>query len=278
MQTQLIETMMRHDSPLSHRALFLSHGGGPMPLMADTGHRDMVSTLQRIAGIITKPSAAIIISAHWEMPRPTVTHSQSPPLIYDYHGFPEAAYHLTYPAPGAPALADEIRWQLNKNGFGARLDEHRGFDHGMYVPLKLMYPDADIPCVQLSLIRGLDPAAHIKMGQALAALEFENLLIIGSGFSFHNMEAFFSPSAERTHHNNAFQDWLIETCTDRHLSENERKERLVEWEKAPYARYCHPRAEHLLPLHVCYGVSGRACDQWFEPDIMGVRASTFLWQ
>jgi 4,5-DOPA dioxygenase extradiol len=267
---------MQHSG--SPGVLFLSHGGGPMPLMDDPGHQEMVSTLQRIAGVIPKPSAVIVVSAHWEMPRPSITHAASPPMIYDYYGFPDAAYRITYPAAGSPALADSIRWTLNRHGFDARLDDERGFDHGVYVPLKLMYPDADIPCVQLSLIRGLDPAAHIRMGQALAALEVENLLIVGSGFSFHNMEAFFSPSGERTQRNDAFQSWLIETCTDSRMPENARTQRLVEWERAPYARFCHPRAEHLLPLHVCYGAAGRACDQRFEPHILGVRAGTFLWK
>ena len=194
-----------------------------MPLMSDTGHRDMVATLRRIAGMITKPSAILVVSALWEMPHPTLTH--------------DAAYRITYPAPGAPALADSMRWYLDHNGFGSRLDDERGYDHGLYVPLKLMYPDADIPCRQLSLVQGLDPAVHVRMGRALAALDVENLLIVGSGFSFHNMEAFFSPSLERTQRNDAFQTWLIDTCTDNHLSENTREQRLIEWEKAPYARY-----------------------------------------
>lgn len=268
--------MNRSDSH-TIKVLYLSHGGGPMPLLGDTGHNDMVTTLHRIAGKIGKPTAVIVISAHWEADKPTLTHAATPPLIYDYYGFPDAAYTITYPAPGAPALADDVAWHLQKEGLDARLDDQRGFDHGLFVPLKIMYPDADIPCIQLSLVKGLDPQKHITMGRALAALKHGNLLIVGSGFSFHNMEAFFAPSSERNRMNDAFQAWLIATCSDTAISEAERTQRLLHWEEAPYARYCHPRPEHLLPLHVCCGAAGRACDNVFEPEILGMKASTFLW-
>lgn len=258
--------------------LYLSHGGGPMPLLRDPGHNEMVTTLQQIAGMIEKPSAIIVVSAHWEAIKPTITHAALPKLIYDYYGFPDEAYDVTYPASGAPALADELRWRLEEKGFDALLDDDRGFDHGMFVPLKIMYPDADIPCIQLSLIKGLDPAAHLQMGEALASLSEENLLIVGSGFSFHNMNAFFAPSQERTRMNGAFQNWLIKTCSDTSIIESERSERLINWEHAPHARYCHPRSEHLLPLHVCYGAKKRACDAVYTPEILGVRSSMFLWE
>jgi 4,5-DOPA dioxygenase extradiol len=116
------------------------------------------------------------------------------------------------------------------------------------------------------------------MGRALAGLDRDNILVVGSGFSFHNMKAFFSPASERTRMNDAFQDWLIRACSDTAISEKERTERLIAWEEAPHARYCHPRAEHLLPLHVCYGVAGRACDSVYEPEILGIRAGSFLWK
>jgi 4,5-DOPA dioxygenase extradiol len=140
-----------------------------------------------------------------------------------------------------------------------------------------MYPRADIPSIQLSLLRGLDPAAHIALGRALRVLLGENLLVIGSGFSFHNLNAFFSqtqgaPDAA----NDAFQDWLIETCTGT-LSQTERERRLIEWEQAPSARYCHPREEHLLPLHVCLGMMGRTATVAFDDRILGKRAVAFLW-
>jgi aromatic ring-opening dioxygenase catalytic subunit (LigB family) len=138
------------------------------------------------------------------------------------------------------------------------MDSDRGFDHGLYVPLSLMYPEADIPCVQLSLIRGLDPVLHLRMGQALAALGGEDILMLGSGFSFHNMQEFFStsgPGIPADLRNDAFQAWLAETCGSPGLSGRERLERLAAWETAPHARYCHPREEHLLPLHVIAGAA-----------------------
>ena len=259
------------------RVLYLSHGGGPLPLLGDKSHDEMVIALKRVAALIPKPSAIIVVSAHWETVTPTITHGSTPEPIYDYYGFPDESYEITYPAPGYPALADEVHWGLRQQGITSILDDDRGFDHGLFVPLKIMYPDADTPCIQLSLVKGLDPAKHIAMGKALASLTRDNILVVGSGFSFHNMKAFFTPSQERTEKNDAFKHWLVKTCSDPELIESERAERLINWEHAPYARYCHPRAEHLLPLHVCYGATGRACDSVYEAEILGIDSAMFLW-
>ena len=146
---------------------------------------------------------------------------------------------------------------LKKNNIASRIDPERGFDHGLFIPLKLMYPEADIPSLQLSLLRGLNPAAHITLGKALRELMNENILVIGSGFSFHNQNAFFGQTLGAPDPaNEDFQDWLIETCAGP-ISQAEREQRLMEWEKAPSARYCHPREEHLLPLHVCLGMADK---------------------
>lgn len=260
------------------RVLFLSHGGGPLPLLGDAGHAAMVENLKRIAAKLAKPSAIIVISAHWEEKIPTITHNAHPSLIYDYSGFPESAYEIQYPAPGEPELAHKVFTLLGQQGITAQLDERRGFDHGLFVPLKIMYPAADIPCIQLSLLRSLDPGAHIKMGEALANIDDEGLLIIGSGFSFHNMRAFFQQNSIETNTmNEAFEAWLIDTCSNTRLDELERTSRLENWEAAPYARFCHPREEHLLPLHVCYGVAKRACSEYFELNILNKKASVYLW-
>jgi aromatic ring-opening dioxygenase catalytic subunit (LigB family) len=147
----------------------------------------------------------------------------------------------------------------------------------LFIPLKLMYPEATIPSIQLSLVRGLDPAAHIALGRALRALQGERILVIGSGFSFHNLSAFFGQAAGAPDAaNDAFQDWLIATCAG-DLSPPERERRLIEWERAPAARYCHPREEHLLPLHVCLGMMGRPAVVAFDDQIMGKRGLAFLW-
>jgi 4,5-DOPA dioxygenase extradiol len=258
--------------------LFISHGGGPMPLLGDPGHREMVDRLTELAGKLRKPSAILVISAHWEESVPTITSGAHPPLIYDYYGFPEEAYDIRYPAPGEPDLAGQVYQALNQAGVEARLDDQRGFDHGLFVPLKLMYPQADIPCIELSLVNSLDADAHLAIGRALRALDYDNLMVIGSGFSFHNMQAFFSAETpEVRERNQAFQDWLEQTCTDSTLEEAERARRLAQWERAPYARFCHPREEHLLPLHVCYGLANKLSDETIRATILGKKSGMFYW-
>jgi len=258
--------------------LFLSHGGGPMPLLGDKGHKDMFYCLQQISSGLRKPSAILVVSAHWEEKTPTITSGANPSLIYDYYGFPEESYSITSPCQGEPLLAEQIYEILERAGIPAKLSAQRGFDHGLFVPLKIMYPDADIPCVQLSLVNNLSSADHINIGRALQNLEYENLLVIGSGFSFHNMKAFFSPeTSESKSMNESFEAWLLETCTSPRFTEEERKNRLILWDKASGARFCHPREEHLLPLHVCYGVANSGCTESFELQILNKKASMYLW-
>lgn len=260
------------------KALFLSHGGGPMPLLGDTGHQEMVSCLTNLAASIPKPDALLVVSAHWEEEVPTVTSGKNPSLIYDYYGFPEESYHIQYPCVGDPVLANEVHKLLEIASIEARLDEKRGFDHGVFVPLKLMYPDAKIPCVQLSLVDTLDPARHIEIGQALRQLNQKNVLVIGSGFSFHNLRAFFAADTmESRELNRSFEEWLANTCCNSDYSEEERTQILVRWSDAPGARYCHPREEHLLPLHVCYGVAHAPCSERFRLSIMNKESSVYLW-
>lgn len=258
--------------------VYLSHGGGPMPLLGDPDHYEMVETLKEIASEIDKPSAILVVSAHWEARLPTVTSGINPGIIYDYGGFPQAAYEIEYPAPGEPVLAKRVMNSLKESGIDAVQDEQRGFDHGLFVPLKLMYPDADIPCVQLSLVHSLDADLHIQIGKALQSLEWRNLLVIGSGFSFHNMRAFFNPESQESRAMNiAFDEWLRETISDEVLLEEAREERLVHWSSAPGARFCHPREEHLIPLHVCYGMATKPSDKAFKAEIMKKQSSMFLW-
>ncbi|KGK41943.1 extradiol ring-cleavage dioxygenase [Nitrincola sp. A-D6] len=260
------------------KALFISHGGGPLPLLGDPGHSDMVTCLQGIATNMPRPDAILVVSAHWEESVPTLTALSTPPLIYDYYGFPPESYDIHYPCAGEPSLAREIYHQLGNAGIEARLDETRGFDHGVFVPLKIMYPDADIPCVQLSLVNGLDPAFHIKIGNALQNLASQNVLVIGSGFSFHNLKAFFSPdNAQSRQLNESFEQWLQTVTTDTSLSEQQRQELLINWADAPGARFCHPREEHLLPLHVCYGVAQAPCAEQYEVTILNKKSSMYLW-
>ncbi|MFT5722488.1 MAG: 4,5-DOPA dioxygenase extradiol [Motiliproteus sp.] len=259
--------------------VFISHGAGPMPLLGDPDHRELVIRIKALARELPKPSAILVISAHWEAAVPTITSGATPPLIYDYFGFPQEAYEIEYPCPGEPVLAGQIHDVLEQAGIPARLDEQRGFDHGLFVPLKLMYPHADIPCVQLSLVDSLDAATHLAMGRALQALDYDNLLVIGSGFSFHNMRAFFTPNTPDIQASNqAFEDWLEATCSDATLEESERTERLLHWDLAPHARFCHPREEHLLPLHLCCGLAGKPSDAHISVTVLGKKSGMFYWR
>lgn len=259
--------------------LCIPHGGGPLPLMGDPSHSKMVEYLRGTEDALGRPEAIVVVSAHWECDRPSLTAGASPELIYDYGGFPPETYQLSYPAPGSPGLASDIATMLTTAGFDPQLDPDRGFDHGVFVPLLLMYPDATIPVIQLSMLSSLDPDAHITMGEALAPLADRNVLVLGSGFTFHNMNAFGSGSdqAGADPENEAFEQWLVETCTSRALTENERRDRLVNWNEAPGARWCHPREEHLLPLHVCYGAGGGPGNQTFNDVVLGKRASGYSW-
>ncbi|MEP0074029.1 MAG: class III extradiol ring-cleavage dioxygenase [Marinomonas sp.] len=269
----------------SRNIVYISHGGGPMPLLNDPSHNEMIHTLKEIAKNVGKPSAILVISAHWETKIPTVTSAQNPNLIYDYYGFPEAAYQIQYPCLGSPELAHKTVDTLKQQGIDAAQDETRGFDHGLFVPLKLMYPDADIPCVQLSLAQSLDAELHIQIGTALQNLDWDNLLIIGSGFSFHNMKAFFSENSPQANVKNIeFDDWLTRTMEDSNfsgenkLSEDNRKQALIDWARAPSATFCHPREEHLIPLHVCYGAANKASDHTYKTQILNKQASMFAWR
>ncbi|MCG8616739.1 MAG: dioxygenase [Desulfobacterales bacterium] len=262
--------------------LYIPHGGGPLPLINEPdhpGHAAMLSYLQNAGRTLPRPDAVIVISAHWERDIPVITSGASPELIYDYSGFPEAAYRLRYPAPGAPELAEKVHTLLSDAGIKAKQDGNRGFDHGVFIPLTLMYPEADIPCIQISLTADLDPSAHLKTGRALQPLRSENILILGSGFSFHNMGA-FSQSGQPVEdpENLAFQNWLAETLTAPALPPEVREDNLLRWEFAPHARYCHPREEHLLPLHVCAAAAGFSpATVTFRDHILGRLAQAFIW-
>ncbi len=259
------------------RIVYFSHGGGPLPILGDPSHKAMIDFMRALPSRLPRPEAILVISAHWEENTATLTGAQDPPMFYDYYGFPPEAYDIQYPAPGSPGFAKRIAGLLNEKNIPARIDPQRGFDHGLFIPLKLMYPEADIPSLQLSLLRGLNPMAHIALGRALQKLMDENILVIGSGFSFHNMGAFSWEATDTPDPaNEAFQNWLIDTCTGP-IPQTEREGHLIEWEKAPSARYCHPREEHLLPLHVCAGMAGRPAELVFDDKILGKRGVAFLW-
>lgn len=240
-------------------AVFLPHGGGPWPFMdvSRFGRADMYDHMKaylRKLNMIppVKPKAILVVSAHWEAAVPTVMTSAMPPMFYDYHGFPPETYEVKWPASGEPEVAGLVREHLERAGFSSAANAERGFDHGTFVPLALSYPDADVPTFQLSLKAGLDPIEHLKIGRAIAPLRRAGVFIIGSGMSYHNMRGFFGRVTTARDDSRAFDEWMCETVS---LGATQRETRLAEWLKAPRARLCHPREEHLLPLMVVAGAA-----------------------
>jgi 4,5-DOPA dioxygenase extradiol len=259
------------------QVVYFSHGGGPLPILGDPSHAAMISFMRRLPSRLWRPDAILVISAHWEESVATLQGGANPSMFYDYYGFPEEAYEVTYPAPGSPELAARIANVLRSNGIPCDIDGERGFDHGLFIPLKIMYPEADIPALQISLLRNLNAKDHFALGDALSGLVSENILVIGSGFSFHNLRAFDWRGLDASDpRNEQFQDWLIRVCTGAR-TQQEREQDLVQWEAAPAARYCHPREEHLLPLHVCAGMAQRPAKLVFDDYILGKRSVAFLW-
>lgn len=249
-----------------------------MPLLGDPGHHEMVACLQSLSESFVKPRAIIVVSAHWEESKVKITAGKEPELIYDYYGFPAESYKIAYPSKGHPDLAMAASRAVAQVGLPVELDPVRGFDHGHFVPLSVMYPKADIPTIQVSLLKSLSPAEHIYLGNALSELAADGAMVIGSGFSFHNMSAFFEqPNAESDRLNVGFEEWLHQVMSDKELSETHRRRQLVHWSEAPGARFCHPREEHLMPLHVCYGVAQSAATECYRLNILGKQASAFVW-
>lgn len=258
-------------------AFYIPHGGGPCFFMEWTmGPRDTWDRLGAwlrgfVEDLPERPKAILIVSAHWEAPRFTVSSAARPPMYYDYYGFPPHTYELQFPAAGSPALAARIRGLLADAGLAADEDPERGFDHATFVPLLLATPEADIPVVQLSLKQGFDPAAHLAAGRALAPLRDEGVLIVGSGSSWHSS----SRGGDAATQSLAFDGWLTQALSD----PNGRTEALVRWESAPAARIAHGREEHLAPLFVVAGAAeGDAYETAFRESIGGratVQAARF---
>ena len=270
-------TLLSNES-VSQPVLFIPHGAGPCFFMdwqpVDTWY-EMATFLEGIsARLPERPKAILIISAHWQTAEFSITAGKQPNLIYDYYGFPEHTYSLSYPALGAPALAEQVSSLLTEAGVGNKQDAERGFDHGVFIPLKLMFPEADIPVVQLSLRHDLDPQAHIAAGQALASLRTEGILIIGSGMSFHNMRGYghtsFTEPSER------FDEWLTNTVES--ADSNKRLVALANWKNAPHALDSHPLGaeEHLLPLMITVGAAGNdAGRKTYSEQVLKTQLSAF---
>jgi aromatic ring-opening dioxygenase catalytic subunit (LigB family) len=221
------------------------------------------------------PKALLVVSAHWEEAAFTASAAAVPQMIYDYSGFPEHTYRLQWPAPGDPELANRVVELLAGAGLPAVVNPVRGFDHGVFVPLKVAFPEAQIPVVSLSLaVSGegaFDPQLHLAAGRALTPLRDEGILIVGSGMSFHNLRAYLRPeTAERAR---AFDAWLTKSVES---PGEEREEMLAHWQDAPFARFAHPREEHLIPLLVAAGAGGVAPGRRiFGDEPMGAALSAY---
>lgn len=258
-------------------AIFLPHGGGPCFFMDWTwGPADTWNATQRFleglaATLPETPRALLVISGHWEEPAFTASAAPAPKLIFDYSGFPEHTYRLTWPAPGDPELAHRVASLLGGAGLTVAISTDRGFDHGVFVPLKVAFPEAQIPVVTLSLESSLDPALHLAAGRALAPLRDEGVLIVGSGMSFHNLRAYLRPETlERSH---AFDAWLTGAVES---PAPERDAQLKTWRTAPFASFAHPREEHLAPLFVAAGAGGEAPGKRvFTGEPMGAAISAY---
>ena len=256
---------------------YLPHGGGPLPLLGDPHHLALTHFISQLGETLPTPSAIVVVSAHWESANPALTAAENPSLLFDYSGFPAQSYQLSYPAPGAPQLAGQIAEKLQQAGFNPQLNASRGWDHGVFVPLLMLRPQADIPVLQLSLLKGLDPATHIALGEAIRLLRAQNVVIIGSGMSFHNMRAFFQPQLVSTAQVSEFNQYLLDSLSDT-LNYTEQASRLSNWLSAPHARLMHPREEHLLPLHVCFGAAkGSKAQLLFKDDVLNREVLAFGW-
>lgn len=261
--------------------LFIPHGGGPCFFMdwdpPDAWDR-MAAYLRGVASDIgRKPEAIVTISAHWEETIVTIQNSPAPALLFDYYGFPDSTYRLEYPAPGSPKHAERIASLLTDAGIAWNYETERGFDHGVFIPLKVAFPDADIPIVQVSLRADLNPAAHIELGEALQPLRDEGILILGSGMSYHNMHVMmrnFRGASEAAVGAEVFDDWLTASVTNPDCRQRNRD--LSAWEMAPAARDAHPREEHLIPLHVIAGAAGSDVgNRMLKDTVLGVVLSAF---
>jgi aromatic ring-opening dioxygenase catalytic subunit (LigB family) len=254
----MTETQSAPERPTaSMPTAFIPHGAGLWPVLPM--HGMPVDERQSLAGYMSsiadapprRPRALLVVSAHWESPTLTVNTGAAPRM--DYRGFPDVVRRLSFPAPGDPELAAEVRALLGHAGLRCDESRQQEYDHGTFIPLMVAYPEADVPVVQLSLRRGLDPAEHLAIGRALAPLREQGVYLIGSGNSYHNLRALFDPNQRMRDASEQFDRWLAEVVA---APAAERTRSLERWTDAPMARDCHPREEHLLPLMVAAGAAG----------------------
>jgi aromatic ring-opening dioxygenase catalytic subunit (LigB family) len=249
---------------------YLSHGGGPWPYMEGEMRRrfdDLEASLLAIRHDWSDAvRAVLVVSGHWETDEFAVSSAAHPGMVFDYYGFPEHLYRIKYDAPGSPELAMRVRAMLEAGGFACESDPERGFDHGTFSLMQPLYPNGEMPIVQLSVKQDLDPQAHFSVGRLLAPLRDQGVVIIGSGSSFHNL-ALRGPAAIEP--SRSFDGWLQQTLLQTSIAE--RRQRVANWMVAPDARIAHPREDHLIPLMVALGAAEEeaAALVYHQPDFLG---------
>lgn len=285
------ETLQDHPGPGGKAPEPNTPSTGPLPVLGDPGHASIVKSLKERVPQILKlgtpdaPRAIVVVTAHWSEAHPTISSAASHQLYYDYGGFPKESYQLKYPAPGSPEAAGEVKAALEDAGFQPVMDEKRGWDHGVFIPFLLINPEADVPIVQLSVLRSEDPGEHVRLGRALSALRDSNVAIVGSGFaSLHNLPNMFAlmgghPSVVRELKSKT-KAWN-HALTDAVLEEDvqERGKKLAGWRSLPHAYDMHPRngAEHFMPLLVCAGAGGDEKGEMYKDDFHGVDICSYYW-
>ncbi|OCK75592.1 Extradiol aromatic ring-opening dioxygenase [Lepidopterella palustris CBS 459.81] len=266
----------------------LSHGGGPLPVLGDPMHASIVSSLQtRVPEILKlgtpeQPRAIVLVTAHWLTQKPTISSAERHELLYDYYGFPPESYKLKYDAAGSPEVAGEVEKLLKEAGLKPECDKERGWDHGVFIPMLLINPSANIPIVQLSVLTSESPTAHFAIGRALSALRESNVAIIGSGFaSFHNLRLMFSGAMNDPAFKTRNDAWS-KAVGDAVLSEKieEREEKVARWREWPGAYEMHPKggAEHFLPLVVCAGAGGEGKGKAYKDRFGGLDMWSYYWE
>lgn len=264
------------------------HGGGPMPVLGDPGHKELIQSMRSHIpkilrlGTPAAPRAIVVVTAHWSASQPTISNAESHSLLYDYGGFPKEAYALKYPAPGSPQVADEVAAVLREAGFEPKMDGKRGWDHGVFIPMLLINPQADIPIVQLSVLNSASPAEHFRMGQALGKLRDSNVAILGSGMpTMHNLPAMFSAQAGDGGFRKRNKEWSDRLNAAVSIEKSEERGKALEgWRDWIGSKEAHPVGgeEHFLPLIVCAGAGGDGKGGAFSNHLMGFDHWSYYWE
>ncbi|KAI8932893.1 hypothetical protein NX059_010370 [Plenodomus lindquistii] len=265
----------------------ISHGGGPMPVLGDPSHAALTKSLQTKVPKILKlgtpdaPKAIVLVTAHWSTDKVTVSSGAKHSLLYDYYGFPPEAYKIKHDAPGSPEVAELVASALQDAGIECEKDAERQWDHGVFIPMKLIDPAATTPIIQLSVLTSESPTQSFAIGRALSTLRAQNIAIIGSGFAtFHNLRLMFSGASSTPEFKKQITEWS-NAVTDAALTrgEQEREGKFKDWRNWPGAYTMHPRggAEHFLPLIVCAGAAGATGGKAYKDGCMGVEYWSYYW-